>query len=341
MSFSIEASKNEKEWDQYVGAHSEGSIYHLTAWKNAVERTFRRKSAYFVAREKGALCGVLPLFVIRTLFSGRKAVSIPYAMYGGILADSRECEDALLTFALDHAQSQGAGHLEMRCLEERNYTVPKNDLYVTYIGALAGTDEELLASIPKKSRYSVRHGYDRFGLTAHFGLDLSTLYHLYALNKRELGSPAYPVEFFQHLIQGFEGQSVIAMVRYQGKPAAGVLAFVWNGTIYPYFSGCDSQYNFTGSNNVLYYELMKYAIRNGIRRFDFGRSRKETGASEFKRHMGFEPRALHYYFFLHGKESVPNISPSNAKFKALTKLWQRLPLPLANWLGPVLVRYIP
>ncbi len=341
MSLAIEPLRDAAEWDRYVTGHERGTLYHLTAWKNAIEKTFDRESSYFVGRENGTIRGILPIFILPTLFSGRKAVSIPFAMYGGILADTEAFERELLDVALRHSWACKAGHLEMRCQDARTYEVPENDLYVTYIRELADTEEKLLAAIPKKSRYSVRWGYSRFGLVARFDPDLDTLYRLYAINKRELGSPVYPKTFFLHLVEEFKGKTVICTVDYQGQPVASVLSFVFRDTMYPYFSGCDSRYNFTGSNNVLYFELMKYAIQNMIQNFDFGRSRKETRAGDFKRHMGFSPSPLHYYYFLQSGKKIPNVSPSNSHFKPLTAIWQNLPLRFVNWLGPKLVRYIP
>ena len=74
--------------------------------------------------------------------------------------------------------------------------------------------------------------------------------------------------------------------------------------------------------------------------FDFGRSKRGTGAFEFKKHWGFEPEPLHYEFHLRHGASVPDINPLNPKFRLFVALWKRLPLPVANLLGPRIVKHL-
>ena len=45
-----ESDKN--DWDEYVRSHPEGSVFHLTAWKEVIEQTFGHKSIYLLATEK-------------------------------------------------------------------------------------------------------------------------------------------------------------------------------------------------------------------------------------------------------------------------------------------------
>ena len=98
---------------------------------------------------------------------------------------------------------------------------------------------------------------------------------------------------------------------------------------------------FTNANNLMYFELMKYALKIGLRNFDFGRSRINTGSGKFKQNMGFEPTPLHYYFFSPNQDQIPNINPSNRKFDLISKIWTKLPLPLTEFLGPKIVKRIP
>ena len=91
----------------------------------------------------------------------------------------------------------------------------------------------------------------------------------------------------------------------------------------------------------MYWELMRHATVAGYRVFDFGRSRNDTGPFHFKRHWGFEPRPLHYQYVLLGKNTMPQINPSNPKLQAFIKVWQRLPLAVTKWVGPPLTRLLP
>ena len=91
----------------------------------------------------------------------------------------------------------------------------------------------------------------------------------------------------------------------------------------------------------MYWELMRKAIERGIGRFDFGRSKKNTGAYQFKSAWNMTINPLQYQVCLVKRQSPPNFSPSNPKFALAAKLWSRLPLQVSTWLGPRVVSWFP
>ena len=94
------------------------------------------------------------------------------------------------------------------------------------------------------------------------------------------------------------------------------------------------------ANDFMYWEVMRRACERGYRKFDFGRSKIGTGAYAFKRNWGFEPTPLTYQFRLTAKRDMPDLNPLNPKFAFFIAAWKRLPLPLANRLGPLIVKGI-
>ena len=90
-------------WDRFVLDHPHGSPFHLIAWKESIEATFGYQPKYLVAVTGDQVCGVLPLFLVSNMLTGKRLISSPFAVYGGILADSDETRQALLN------QATGAG----------------------------------------------------------------------------------------------------------------------------------------------------------------------------------------------------------------------------------------
>ena len=62
------------------------------------------------------------------------------------------------------------------------------------------------------------------------------------------------------------------------------------------------------------------------------------GSFDFKKNWGFEPQPLHYEYQLYGAEAVPDHNPLNPKYQLFIKAWRKLPLPLANLIGPHIVK---
>jgi lipid II:glycine glycyltransferase (peptidoglycan interpeptide bridge formation enzyme) len=91
-------------------------------------------------------------------------------------------------------------------------------------------------------------------------------------------------------------------------------------------------------NDFMYWNLMQAAAARGCRLFDFGRSKLGTGAYDFKKNWGFTAQPLPYEYKLYGATSLPDNNPLNPKYQLFIKMWKKLPLPLANALGPHIVR---
>ena len=83
---------------------------------------------------------------------------------------------------------------------------------------------------------------------------------------------------------------------------------------------------------------MRRACERGYRVFDYGRSKVGTGPYSFKKNWGFEPQPLSYEYRLYKRDAIPQNNPMNPKYRAFIAVWRRLPLPVANTLGPYIVR---
>lgn len=327
-------------WDAYVRGHGRGTLFHRTGWMQAVERTFGHRAVYRYVEREGRIAGVLPLFVVPTL-KGRALVSVPYGVYGGILAEDDTAEHQLLDAARDLAAEHRVKYVELRHREANGFDLPENDLYVTFERQLPATPEECLGLIPRKSRASVRNGRNKFGVRSEFTTDFTRLYDLYALNVRRLGSPTIPFRFLIQLREAFGNQVDVMNTLFEGRVVSSVLTFYDKDTVVPYYSGSDESYFFTQCSNVMYCDLMEEGVRRGYKRFDFGRSRRGAGPYAFKVNMGFEPRGLHYQYVLQGLKELPRINPSNPKFALPRRIWSHLPLGVTKVVGPQLLKYIP
>jgi FemAB-related protein (PEP-CTERM system-associated) len=114
--------------------------------------------------------------------------------------------------------------------------------------------------------------------------------------------------------------------------------FYWRDEVLPYYGGGTAAARGCYANDFMYWAVMRQAAARGARVFDFGRSKEGTGAFSFKKNWGFSPTALPYYFNLAPGQRIPQNNPTNPKYRLMIAAWQKLPLPVANTLGPYLVR---
>ncbi len=329
--------------DRFVNSHARGTFFHLSGWRRAVERSFGHEPSDWIAWRGNEIAGVLPLMRTRSLSMKRHLISMPYAVYGGALGQTQEIEAALVEVARAEGGRERAGRLELRYREPSGLDLAPVSLYSTFVRDLPSTVDDVLLSIPKKARAECRKARDRHGLRLSEGLWYTRdLQRLFSNNKRNLGSPGLPLEWFQALSDEFRADVVVHMVHLGREPLAAVMSFVHKETLHAYYAGTadevDRKYS---ASNFMYFALQEWCVERGLTRFDFGRSRRDSGAYSFKEHQGFEPKELPYQVALLRDRSLPNFTPSNPKTERLRKTWSRLPAWLANGLSKPLARYLP
>jgi FemAB-related protein (PEP-CTERM system-associated) len=332
--------KAEPAWDRYVHAVPEGTFFHLSGWRSVIEQAFRHRSCYLVAERDGSITGVLPLVHLHSRLFGNKLVSVPFCVYGGPLASDPESTDALVGRATDLMGRIGAGAIEFRMLQPAVADwLTRSDLYATFRNPISGDPEVNLKAIPRKQRAMVRKGMQN-GLRSEIDTDTGRLHRIYAESVRNLGTPVYSGRYFRILAERFRDRCEILTVVDDEKPIAAVLSFFFRDEVLPYYGGGTAEARQRAGNDFMYWEVMRRAADRGARNFDFGRSKYGTGAFDFKKFWGFTPEPLHYQYKLRPGANIPDHNPLNPKYRSFIAVWRRLPLPVANLLGPAIVRGI-
>jgi FemAB-related protein (PEP-CTERM system-associated) len=330
-------------WDAFVTQHPQGTFFHLTGWRRVVREIFRHEPHYLVLEQGRTWLGMLPLFFVKSPFLGRNLISLPYGVYGGVLAESDAAQAVLLENAAALGRELDARYVELRHLEARAGQRPESGLYCTFRKTLPQDPEAVLAAIPKKARAEVRRARDKHGMVLREDCDLEQFFTLFATNKRRLGSPSLPRRWFAQLKEEF-GRAVALhrAVDGEGRTLAAVMSFCFKDTVSAYYSGSLTGVNKTGVNDFIYWGIMEWAVRMGYSRFDFGRSRVDSGPADFKKNMGFEPEPLHYEYLLVGQGArIPEFHPSNPRLDLPRRIWSNMPLFLTSRLGGRLSRYLP
>jgi FemAB-related protein (PEP-CTERM system-associated) len=326
-------------WEAFVLAHPKATFFHRAGWQKVIREVFRHDTYFLYAEAPdGQMLGVLPLAHVNSRLFGNALTGLPFAVYGGVVALSDEAATALEAEAQRLAVQLGTDHLELRHIERRHSDWPVQELYVTFRKAILPKEEDNMLAIPRKQRAMVRKGIKN-GLTSHLDPDVGRFFDLYADNVHRHGTPAMPKRYFQALMDTFGPDcEVLTVCSAEGRPLSSVLSFYFRDEVLPYYAGDDEAARDLAANDFKYWELMRMACARGLKVFDYGRSKEGTGPYAFKRNWGFEPTPLHYEYRLYKRESIPQNNPANAKYKLLIATWRRMPLGLANWLGPFIVR---
>ncbi|MBL8424415.1 MAG: FemAB family PEP-CTERM system-associated protein [Candidatus Accumulibacter phosphatis] len=325
-------------WDAFVDACPEASFFHKAGWQRIVSEVFRHRTYFLYAERAGLIEGVLPLAQVKSLLFGNSLTSLPFAVYGGVAAASAAAVEALEREAQALARQLGVAHLELRNVRRRHAEWPLQDLYVRFRKDLVPDVEANMQAIPRKQRAMVRKGIKN-GLSSEIDNDCRRFFALYADNVHRHGTPAFSRRYFEALQQVFGADcEILTVVEGSGRPLSSVLSFYFRDEVLPYYAGDEISARELAANDFKYWELMRRSCERGLKVFDYGRSKQGTGSYAFKKNWGFEPQPLFYEYCLYRRDSVPQNNPANAKYRLLINTWRRLPVGLANWLGPFIVR---
>lgn len=335
-------------WDRFVAQSASATFFHQAAMPGLIASVFGHRDRSIAAIRDGQVVGVLPLVELRTRLFGHALISLPFCVYAGPLADEPHTRAVLVEAASALRARTGAASLELRRLPPGNDETidpepewtERGGLYATFRRAISSDDEANLKAIPRKQRAVVRKGLERATLAARTGTgtEIGTAWRIYAESVRNLGSPVFPRRWFKALAGTFPGQVDATVVADGAELAAAVLSFHWRDEVLPYYGGGRPIARACHAYDLMYWTVMRQAAARGATTFDFGRSKEGTGAYAFKKNWGFAPSPLAYRFLMRDGARIPEHNPLNPKYRLMIAAWKRLPLPVANVLGPHLVR---
>jgi FemAB-related protein (PEP-CTERM system-associated) len=334
-------------WDDYVDRHPAASAYHRSAWPRAVADLFRLESHYLTAQgPDGRLCGVLPLVRQKSLLFGDRLTSLPYFNYGGALADDAAIRRALMERAAELARELGVDQIEFRDVEPPPVHWPVRTDKVTMLLDLPDSVDSLDRQLGSKLRSQVKRALREQPELRVGGAELlGDFYAPFCEVMHELGTPVYPRSFFEALLTAVPADCTLVSVRIGGQPMGAAWLVQHRDTMEIPWAATTAAAKPKAVNMFLYHEVLKLAVARGLKRFDFGRSTVDSGPYRFKKQWGAQPVPLHWAQWTRtaSETTAQKTRPpqSGGLTTRATEVWRRLPLGLANRLGPLVSPKLP
>ena len=337
IKISLLNSETVARWDDFVVSCEEATFFHRAGWKNVIENAFGHKTWFLYAERNQQILGVLPLVEVKSRLFGYSLSSLPFCVYGGIATTNDQ-----VRILLDQTAQKLASQLAVDYLEYRNITSYHSDwitkgLYVTFRKEIDVDAEKNMLAIPRKQRAMVRKGIKN-DLQSSIDTDIDQFFYAYSTSVHRLGTPVFAKKYFRLLKSTFGEDCEILIISSDHKVVSAVMSFYFRDEVLPYYGGGVDEARDLAANDFMYWELMRRSCERGIRIFDFGRSKLDTGSYNFKKNWGFEPQPLYYEYQLYKAKEMPDHNPLNPKYRFFIQAWQRMPLILANFIGPYIVK---
>jgi FemAB-related protein (PEP-CTERM system-associated) len=324
-------------WDLFVMNHPEATFFHRSGWKTVIEKAFGHRTWFLYAEKNGELQGILPLAEVRSLLFGHSLSALPFCVYGGVVAENNLVREQLELAAQELAEQLKVDYLEFRNFHSVHADWPRKDLYVTFRKEIDPDVERNMLAIPRKQRAMVRKGV-KYGLVSEIDQSIDRFFYAYSNSVHRLGTPVFAKKYFRLLKDVFAEDCELLTIVKDGKTISSVMSFYFRDEVLPYYGGGTEEARQFAANDFMYWELMRNSCEKGLKVFDFGRSKRNSGSYSFKANWGFEPQPLHYEYRLIHSSAIPDHNPSNPKYQFFIKAWQKIPLTIANLIGPHIVK---
>ncbi|BBO88547.1 FemAB family XrtA/PEP-CTERM system-associated protein [Desulfosarcina ovata] len=338
-----------QRWDEFVLSHPNASPYHLLAWKKAIETGYKHKCHYLIAEKHNKIVGILPLVQLRLFPFINEMVALPFCDVGSCISVDAQIEDSLCKEAIQLNIIKKTKNIQLRGDLAPTETIQSQfkaidtDKVRMFLN-LPSSPEELLASFKSKLRSQVRKA-EKNGVVFEWGglEDIDGAYHVFSKNMHELGSPVHSKLFLKAVLENYGNRAKLGLATFEGRIIGmGIILLGGKCVSIPWASTL-REYNRLGPNMLLYWNFLKYSADNRFAYFDFGRSTEGEGTYKFKKQWGAKPIPLVWYELNDNdrkRKDKINTGEGIDKRELAAELWRKMPLKLANIIGPHIRKYI-
>ena len=334
----------------FTPALEAGAPYSCTPpWLGLCRKVYGYDLRLFRVARDGAPIGGFCCAVVRSALFGNRLVSMPFSDEPGLWltpgvslpASGRAALGTALAAALDAlAAETGAAYAELRgapaaCAAEKfQETSPYLRLVLDTSRPYEALRENFHINLLKnlrKADKTVAVGETRDPAA------FAGVYGIYLAQMRRFGSPPLPAAHFETLLRSGLGRLYIASAG--GAAAAFLFALVRDGVFYADVNAGLPAYDAYFPKIRLFDETIRRACGEGLRAYDFMRTRPGGGVYGHKKKWGGAELPIKYFFRSYKRGVKPGLDPEEGRFALPRLLLRHAPLWLLRSVGPAVRRH--
>jgi len=342
---------NTELWDNFVANHPEGRFCHLIGYKKVVEGSYRYQPYYYLLKKGDNVAGIIPFFVFKSAFLGKKLISQPFSEYGGLLLDTLSpyeydevfnlSRDILKQANVKMAEIHGGFGIPQDSRDK--FLIPSSQHYRGILNLDTDADLYFEKTVDRMVRKAIRKA-ERNNVTCFEKSDSEMIknhfYPLFLQSMKRLGVPAHPLSYYEKMTEHLDKNLKIFWAEFEGKIIAGLLGFAVGRGIHIINIVSDPVYWDKRPNDLCHWHFIKWGIENKYDYFDFGSVRYE-GQKIFKEKWGAELVDYNHYLLIadpqKGKPIGGHFDSSSKTMSFFSTAWNKcVPLSMTKYLGPII-----
>jgi len=331
-----------QKWDEFVMKEPYAIAWQLFEWSHLVKKHFKAEFFPLVIEDNENIIGVLPVYIIKPLKGRPRMISVPHAVAGGMLAEDPQVRKVLLEAAVKIGLDTGAQGLTLKQYKlkiEADFTTDDN--YYNRELSLVGGSEAVWGRITQENRDSILATEGEPLILEYPAGDLNSFYRFLLRHHRRKGVPCVSQQWIRDLVD--LGMYSAAVLKRDNRIVAATMIKEFKDTVSFPFT-CSS--GDTRADHLpvyrLYWALMIKYSEMAFSICHSGRISKTDDVDPYRLGWGGKKHTYYYqYYPPRDQQTTEFVQKRSWKRNLFSSVWKLMPLPVAGFLGPYVVRQFP
>ena len=330
-------------WDELALSLNGYSFFHSRSWARVLSSAYGYRPYYAVYLKNGCPTAAWPIMEIRSPWSGRKGVALPFSDHCEPLLGKEDQFHDLLDRVFGLARKMKWKTIELRGAGRFLHDSPMAANYNLHVLDLHPAEREMVKRLRSSTRRNINKALkENIEISVDTSIEfLEAFYRLNCLTRKHHGLPPQPLKFFKMLYKHIlsENKGIVVLARHHKQTIAGAVFLHFGDTATYKYGASHRDYLSLRPNNLVMWEAIKWYAARGYRKFDMGRSEPDNrGLNQFKNGWGAAARTIAYYrfdvsrnLFIESETTVPPL---------IHHAFRAMPVPLLRLIGTLAYRHM-
>lgn len=330
-------------WNDMLLTSRDYSFFHSSNWAAVLHESYNYVPLYFTLSEPRQLKALIPLMEIRSVLTGKRAVSLPFSDYCEPIFTEVNCAQKLKDAIQNYAAKARWKYIEMRGGEELANTQTASITFYKHTLKLSNNEKQTLLNFRDSTKRNIKKAIKE-NVTIEITKSLKLLGEFYRLNcltRKNHGLPPQPLHFFEKIYEHIitKNLGVIVSAKFQGQVIAAAIYFHFGKKAIYKYGASDKSYQHLRANNLVMWEAIKWYSQKGYKSLCFGRTElNHTGLRQFKVGWGTQESLIKYYKYDLLREKY--IKNDQKLMSSYHRAVARMPIPLLKLAGSLLYKHM-
>jgi hypothetical protein len=334
---------HDPSWDHVVALHRDADCFHTSAWAKVLHQTYNHQPFYLQFSRGRRLAALIPLMEVRSPFTGRRGVCLPFSDACEPLIFDPEAVGLVRDQLVRFAQERRWKHLEIRGGKSFQLAPSSATKFYGHTLDLRSGAEELTTRFASPVRRAIRKAEhsDVSAAVVRNRPAIGDFYRLHVQTRRRHSLPPQPASFFlniyEHIIR--PGLGFIVLAQRGSRPIAAAIFFRFGKNALYKYGASDKRFQEFRANNLVMWRGIQFLARNGAEKLRFGRTACENdGLRRFKLSWDTKEETIDYFRVDSSGRQCLIAAPYHSGFHK--RIFGRLPLAFNRLAGSMIYPHL-